>query len=81
MRGLIKLVIVNITYLYEKLPINLLSQKLIKILSSCFRKLDGCFFLKYGFRELWTVTSNYKVNKYYADLLFLNKNITWDDFY
>ena len=44
MRDLIKLVILNLTYLYEKLAIKLLVQELIKILSSCFQKLDGCFF-------------------------------------
>ena len=49
MRELIKLVILNMAYLYEKLPIKLLAQELIKILNSCFRKLNGCFFLKYGF--------------------------------
>ena len=51
MRGLIKLVILNMAYLYEKLSIKLLVQDLIKIPSSCFRKLEGCFFLKYGFKS------------------------------
>ena len=81
MHGLNKLVILNMTYLYEKLPIKLLTQELIKLLSSCFQKLDGCFFVKYSFGEFWTVTSNPKVNKYLADLLFLNESIMWDGFY
>ena len=81
MHGLNKLVILNMTYLYETLPIKLLAQELIKILSSCFQKLDCCFFLKYSFGELWTVTSNHKGNKYWADLLSLNKNIMWYGFY
>ena len=51
MRGLIKLVILNIAYLYKKLSIKLLAKDVIKILSSCFRKLDGYFFLKYGFES------------------------------
>ena len=51
MRGLIKLVILNMAYLYKKLSIKLLAQELIKISSSSFRKLDGCFFLKYGFES------------------------------
>ena len=49
MGGFIKLVDLNMTYLYEKLAIKLLAQQLIKILWPCFRKLDGYFFLKYGF--------------------------------
>ena len=68
MHGLNKLVILNMTYLYETLR-------------SCFQKLDCCFFLKYSFGELWTVTSNHKGNKYWADLLSLNKNIMWYGFY
>ena len=51
MRGLIKLVILNMAYLYSKLSIKLLAQELIKIPSSCFQKLDGCYLLKYGFES------------------------------
>ena len=51
MRGLIKLVILNMAYLHEKLSIKLLAQELLKIPSSCFRKLESCFFLKYGFES------------------------------
>ena len=35
-------------YLYKKLYIKLLAEELLKILSSCFGKVDSCFFLKYG---------------------------------
>ena len=51
MRGLIKLVILNMGYLYNKLSIKLLEQELLKIPSSCFQKLDSFFFLKYGFES------------------------------
>ena len=51
MRGLIKLVVLNMVYLYGKLSINLLAQELLKIPSSCFRKLDSWFLLKYGFES------------------------------
>ena len=51
MRGLIKLVILNIAYLHNKLPIKLSAQELMEIPSSCFQKLDGCLFLKYGFKS------------------------------
>ena len=67
---------------------------LTKKLSSCLPTLDGCFFLKYGFKSYsftpvdWksncpeAVTSNHKI-KYWAslDLSFLIKSIMWDVYY
>ena len=51
-RGFIKYVIINMTYTcMESYPLSYQRMQLIKILSSCLRKLNGCFFLNYGFRS------------------------------
>ena len=53
MGGLNKLVILNMTYLYEKLPMKLLAEELKKKQVHVFKRLDDCFFLKYSFGELF----------------------------
>ena len=46
----------------ESGPLGYSHQQLIKILSSCLRKLDGCFFHKYGFRsELFQIISSHSL--------------------
>ena len=62
--GWIKLVIINMTYTcMESYSLSCYCKQPIKISTSCLRKLDGCCFLKYGFRsgcseKLSTSTSN-----------------------
>ena len=96
-RSSIKLVIINTTYTYkESYPLSYYPKQVIKMLSSCLQKLDGCFFLKYGFRSdcpeiLKRNTSvgwkcSYPLNdsgQLVADLLFLIliRYITSDGFY